>query len=347
VFLALGGLFLCIIIDNPGAPASVADAREHRRLLMQLLGGLFGAIALLSTWVKMVLDRKQSQEASRQANLLRAIDLLRTENPGDRKTVAWTSGLLLLELTANSPRERRLAVSILCEQIRILSRDLEQKADNERETDGDLKNPELWSDEFRVPFEARQLVLSVLGRLRSREDPTDLQGIYLESADLSSGKWARTRFDHSNLIAARLGPGSSSAATTANQQSGALSHLAANLPAVGFQECSFREADLRGARCQGANFSGANFEKANLRSLQAVGAKFTQANLFGADLSNADLSGVDLSNSDCTSVTFSGTVLANAITNGAKNLVVPEPLGPAPFHPPPEPMTSAQLLETS
>jgi uncharacterized protein YjbI with pentapeptide repeats len=141
----------------------------------------------------------------------------------------------------------------------------------------------------------------------------EMQGIFLEEANLSGADLHSTFLPGASLSGANLSGANLSGAflrranlTNANLQ-------AANLSGAHLRVAYIDEAHLGGANLTGADLTEAHLTKANLS-----GAFLRRANLTEAHLTKANLSGADLHSTFLPGANFSGANLSGANLYGAK-----------------------------
>ena len=315
---------------------------EHRRTLLQIIGGTAVIAGLYFTAQQLQLAREQyfGDKIARAAEYL-------SEDPP-----ACIAGIYALEHIAcddRDGRERAQVMDLLAAFVR--SRALRVAADVA--AGGGIRDAaDKPADEWKPVVEMAIRKIGAIKRLAAVASPTEvagatkrldlrsvdlrymnlaglnLVGVDLHDADLRNSALQGTDFSHADLGGAYL--------------DGAFVEMPsddANAPSVCFAGAHLQEAYLRNVKLGGANFANANlrsaklggadlrharFEGADLRRVQSdqpvclYGAHFDQrSNLRSATLDNAELTLAVLVGADLQRASLCGAILTDAKTQGA------------------------------
>jgi len=261
---------------------------EHRRTMVQIVGGVFLLIGLYVAWVrsKAMRDKAEVDREQQLTNLyVQAIEQLGSENLQIR-----LGGIYALERIAReSSKDHWTVMEVLTAFVRVNAPRIEAtpEAGAAMVKNANKENKPRPIEKPQVDIQA---VLTVLGRTaipfakKGEKRSLDLRITNLTGADLQGAFLQGAHLSGANLQGASL--------IGANLQ-GAIFYIAdlqgadlmvADLQGAGLRDANLEGADLGVADLQGAVLMGANLQAASLMGANLKGAYLWKANLQGADL---------------------------------------------------------------
>jgi hypothetical protein len=146
----------------------------------------------------------------------------------------------------------------------------------------------------------------------------DLQGQYLQLANLRSANLVSANLRSANLFSADLVSANLVSANLFSADLRAADLFSANLVSANLFSADLFSADLRAADLRSANLVSANLRSANLVSANLVSANLRSANLFSADLVSANLRSADLRSASLVSANLRSADLRSATSGDYK-----------------------------
>ncbi len=258
-------------IPDPGRIKELEN--EHRKTLVQLLGGIVVLGGLFFTWEQLSASRQQVSITSRQIEILQEGQVTERytkaiEQLGSDKEAVRLGGIYALgRIAKDSPRDNRTVVEVLSALARQAS------------------PTRLMANRPTIDVYG---ALSTIAAISKGIQGIDLSNVYAPNSDiagafLEDAKLNSSVFSDSDFTEAVFG--------------------GANLSGSEFDEARFDRANLRGADLRAADFSHAKFRGADLtgvdvKYLEFRAADFTGAMLVGTDFRYANLQSAIFVNSN-------------------------------------------------
>ena len=290
----------------------------NRQTAIQAVGGLFFLITAGLTLRNLQLteDKQVTDRFSKAVEML-----------ADAKLEVRLGGIYALERIAKDSKEDHPVV------MEVLTAFIRERAIEPAESSsfaGEFITESSSNINGRLtqkPSQDIQSALTVIGRRNNDNDQRrlNLQGVYLQGADLSGANLQGADLSGANLQEAYIDDANLEGAWL-----GRANLQGAHLSGANLQEVNLWKANLEGAWLQDANLQGAHLwlgilegstlVRANLERASLWGANLQEVNLWKANLEGADLWGANLQRADLVNANLEGADLWGANLQGAKIL---------------------------